>query len=209
MQTDPAVVIGTIGGVASGKSTVAELFREEAARLWRGPSLEVVDADRIARELTAQPAIVDRIVDALGPRAQAEDGTLDRPAVANIVFNDTAMRDKLEAIVHPVVHEQIDARLAAARAEHRSVLLDVPLLLERGWDDSCDVLVFLDAADEVRERRARERGWQPGERLRRESAQTRVADKRARGDFTIPTDRTIDETRAAITQILLQLGNRR
>ncbi|MGE3175604.1 MAG: dephospho-CoA kinase [Planctomycetota bacterium] len=198
-RPDPPVVIGILGGIAAGKSTVAARF---AAR-----GLRWVDADRIAREVTATPAVVAAVAAELGPELVTADGQLDRPAVADRVFRDPEARRKLEALTHPPVRLAILAALAAARAAGESVLLDVPLLLERGLIDQCDHVVFVAASPETRARRAAARGWQPDELARREAAQASLAEKRARAGFTVANDGPIAESARQVDEVLRQLGD--
>jgi dephospho-CoA kinase len=202
MPPDPALVIGLTGGVASGKSTVAALFCDVAQSVWDGPSLEIVDADRIAREVSARPEVVERIIETLGPEVRSAEGGLDRPATAALVFSDPQKLRALEAIVHPLVETEIRQRLAKADDERRSVLLDVPLLLERGWDRDCDVVVHVEVPAEVRDERARSRGWEPGERARREASQTPVAEKRRRAHHVVENDGDLARTRASVLAVL-------
>jgi dephospho-CoA kinase len=108
----------------------------------------------------------------------------------------------LEAIVHPLVETEIRQRLAKADDERRSVLLDVPLLLERGWDRDCDVVVHVEVPAEVRDERARSRGWEPGERARREASQTPVAEKRRRAHHVVENDGDLARTRASVLAVL-------
>ncbi|MDR2838970.1 MAG: dephospho-CoA kinase [Azonexus sp.] len=115
--------VGLTGGIGSGKSKVAELFAE------RG--IEVVDADAIARQLTAtggaaMPALVARF----GPQIADASGALDRPAMRRLVFADAARRKELEAILHPLIDEESSRRCRAAASPY--VIIDVPLLVEGG-----------------------------------------------------------------------------
>jgi dephospho-CoA kinase len=208
MRPDPTRVIGLTGGVASGKSTVARLLAEASKERWEPPGIEIVDADRIARAVTERPEVVDRIAEALGDegvRATPPARGLDREVVARLVFADPEKRRALEAIVHPVVHSAIEERLVHARARGHSVVLDVPLLYESGWESHCDVVVHVDVPEEERERRAATRGWEPGERARREAAQTPVAEKRARAHHLIDNAGDPSATRAACHEILARI----
>jgi dephospho-CoA kinase len=175
--------IGLTGTLGAGKSTVADLFeRWGAAR---------IDADRLAREAVAAgtPGL-RRVVREFGPRVLRPSGDLAREALRRIVFRDPAAREKLEAIVHPEVD-----RLRRARTElleksgARIVVLDVPLLFEKGLDAECDVTVTVDAP--VEQRRARvveERGLGPGEFEAIDAAQWPAERKRAAADHVIRND---------------------
>ncbi len=201
MPTSPRrgrpVVIGLLGGIAAGKSTVAGLLAT------RG--FEVLDADLEARQVTADPTILRAIAARFGP-ALVRNGTLDRQALAAMVFADPAARRDLEAITHPAVRARLTAKLEAALADGRNAVLDVPLLLEGGLIARCDTCVFVDATEATRRARARARGWDEEELLRRERAQAELAVKRARCTHTISTDGTLDDVRTQVDALLLQLN---
>jgi dephospho-CoA kinase len=115
--------IGLTGGIGSGKSTVSTMLAAKGAR--------VVDADAITRELQ-QPgtAVFDAMVERFGPGIVRPDGALDRPAVADIVFNDAAALADLNAIVHPAVGAEISQRMTDLGDSDEIVVLDVPLMVE-------------------------------------------------------------------------------
>lgn len=194
----PPLVIGLVGGVAAGKSTVAAAFAAHGLR--------VIDADRIARRVTAGPSVLTELLREFGEGIQCADGSLDRAALAATVFADPARRQRLEAITHPPIRRAILAELAAARAEGASVLLDAPLLLEGGLIAQCQVVVFVAADEATRRQRAAARGWPPGELERREAAQAPLADKLAAADFVIANDGTLDAVRARVDDLLRRLA---
>jgi dephospho-CoA kinase len=141
-------VVGLTGGIGSGKSTVSALLADRGA--------VVVDADAITRELQ-QPGtpVFAAMVERFGPGIVAPDGTLDRAAVAAIVFNDPdALRD-LNAIVHPAVGVEITRRMQDLSATDEVVILDVPLLVEAGASKRypMDALLVVDVDPEVAVRR--------------------------------------------------------
>lgn len=146
------IVIGLVGRIASGKSTVARMFAEHGA--------EVIDADALAREVLEEPAVRQAVAARFGPDVVAEDGSLHRAKLAEQVFGPTAGHaaalEALEAIVHPPVRRRIEARLDTIRKTEISgaapaiVVLDVPLLVQAGWAPHCDLLVRVDCADAVR-----------------------------------------------------------
>lgn len=196
-QQPGPIVIGLVGGIASGKSTVAGMF---GAR-----GFTVLDADAEARRVTDDPAVARAIAERLGPAA-APGGRVDRAALARIVFGDPAARAALEAIVHPRVRARLLQRLDEARASGSPVVLDVPLLLEGGLIERCDTCVFVDAAPEVRQARARGRGWDVGELARRERAQADLAVKQARCPHRIRTDGPLEDVHRQVEELLGRLG---
>lgn len=187
------VVIGLVGGIAAGKSTVADLFAR------RG--LCRVDADVLARAVAAEPEVVAEVAAAFGPAA-APDGRLDRARLAALVFRDAAARQRLEAILHPRIRTRIVAELDAARARGDSVLLDAPLLIETGLAAHCDHVVFVDAPDAERARRAAARGWDEAELERREAAQLPVHEKRARAAYVVDNGGDLGATERQVDAVL-------
>lgn len=192
------IVIGLVGGIAAGKSTVAGVLAE------RG--FVVLDADDEARQVTQDPAVVRAIAARLGSGV-APDGRLDRQALAAVVFADPQARVALEAIVHPAVRRRLCDQLDAALAAGKPVVLDVPLLLEGGLIARCDTCVFVDADLAVRQARARARGWDEGELERRERAQADLAYKRARCAHTIATDGKLADVRRQVDALLRRIGH--
>jgi len=168
-------IIGLIGRIGSGKSTVAQRFAAHGAH--------VIDADRIAHEVLEEGDVVRQIVDRFGVDVLDADGRIRRRAVADRVFGPTPDHalalEWLEAIVRPRVRSRIEARLATLRArEHEHdgdtvVVLDVPLLVQAGWADRCDRLVEVSCSEEIRRQRMAARHWDLAEREAREAAWNR------------------------------------
>jgi len=168
-------IIGLIGRIGSGKSTVAQRFAAHGAH--------VIDADRIAHEVLEESDVVRQIVDRFGVDVLDADGRIRRRAVADRVFGPTPDHalalEWLEAIVRPRVRSQIEARLAALRAREDEfggdtvVVLDVPLLVQAGWADRCDRLVEVSCSEEIRRQRLAARHWDLAEQEAREAAWNR------------------------------------
>lgn len=178
------ITIGLTGGIGSGKSTVARLLVERGA--------ELIDADAIVRELQ-QPGmpVFERMVERFGAGVVADDGTLDRAAVAAIVFNDADALADLNRIVHPAVAEEIRARLDRLAATDAVVVLDIPLLTEGAADGrprySLSGTVVVDTPVEVQVARLVEhRGFDEHD------ARARVASQADRADRLALADQIID-----------------
>ena len=175
-------IIGLTGGVACGKSTIAWLLAERGA--------VVFDADKLGHLVLDEPAVRDALVARWGKGVLGSDGLVSRPAVARRVFGDSpaaaADRQLLEGLVHPRIRAWIERGIAQLPdASIPAVVIDAPLLVESGWCDVCKVLAFVDAPQEVRLARARERGWSADEFARREAAQMPISEKRRRCDHVI------------------------
>lgn len=199
------LLLGVLGGIASGKS--------EVARLLAGPDGRVLDADRLAHAALEEPEVRTWLERRFGPAVVAGE-RVDRAALAAAVFSDPAARRELEQQVHPRVRAALRAGVEAARAAGvPRVVLDVPLLLENdaehGLGTQCDALVFVDADAKVRDARAVvRRGWASGELERREALQLPLATKRDRADFVIRNEGDLDELRAAVGRVLAALAVR-
>ena len=203
----PTVVLGVLGGIASGKSRVARILAGESGR--------VIDADELAEEVLGLPEIVGRIRERFGEGCLDPEGRPDRKALAALVFDpktgDEARR-ALEGWTHPLVRARILERLREARAAGiPCVVLDVPLLLENdarhGLVKQCDALVFVDADLPARDRRASHaRGWPPGEVARREATQLELDEKRKRADVVVPNNGSPEELARAVEDALHRLG---
>ena len=141
--------VGLTGGIASGKSSAAKCFEELGAA--------VVDTDAIAHELTrpGTPAMA-KIAHAFGPAFVAPDGSLERAKMRQLVFSDPQARARLEAILHPLIREQAQARIAATQQPY--VIVVVPLLLETGaYRDLVQRVLVVDCSEEQQVERAMRR----------------------------------------------------
>lgn len=192
----PRIVIGLVGGIASGKSTVAALFMEEREAVH-------VDADAIARRVLTRPGVKKALADRL-PGAVGADGTVDRRELARIVFNDAPALAALEGVTHPPIRRAI--RSALARAAAPLVLLDAALLQESGADGLCDAVVYVACPARVRRARAvRDRGWTEAEHRAREARQWPCRRKRAHADFVVDNSGDRARTRRDVRRILRRL----
>lgn len=169
------IIIGLIGRIGAGKSTVAQRFAVHGAH--------VIDADRIAHEVLEEGDVVRQIADRFGIDVLDADGRIRRRAVADRVFGLTPDHARalewLEALVHPRVRSRIEAQLTRIQAREDElggnavVVLDVPLLVQAGWADRCDRLVEVSCSEEIRRQRLAARHWDPAEQEAREAAWNR------------------------------------
>ena len=189
-------MIGLLGGIASGKSLVAAQFRKLGCA--------VVDADAIVHELLRKPAIRRAIRERFGDAVMDDSGKVDRAALAARAFASREDLRALEAIVHPETCRRIEAAVAKARrGRAAAVILDAPLILEKGLDKRCDYLVYIRVSDEVRRRRAgRKRGWAASEVARREASQISLKTKRKRADYIIDNRTSPEHTFEQVRTIL-------
>jgi dephospho-CoA kinase len=158
-------VVGLTGGIGSGKSAAASCFLQHGA--------VVIDADEISRELTAPGSeVVGELVKKFGGGVLQSDGSLDRAALANIVFNDKTALSELNAIMHPRIRTLALSHISKVNPD-QIVVYDMPLLVETDSVDMCDVVVVIDLDAELQvERLVANRGMsveQAHERIRNQS----------------------------------------
>lgn len=158
-------ILGVTGGIGTGKTTVASLLRSVG--------VQVIDADRIAHELTnTKGEIPERIATALGDDTIREDGSLDRQRVAELAFTNKRVLDTLSAIVHEEVVRAMDAQIEEAqRKKIKVIALDVPIPVNRGFLDVADEIWAISADDDTRILRLLKRGMDEKEAKRRIAVQ--------------------------------------
>ncbi len=185
-------VIGLLGGVGAGKSTVAGMLK--------GLGASVHDADAAVRRAWEDPEVLREATALLGPDILDPSGAVDRTRVAARVFSDPEALKRLEAFLHPKVGRIRDAWMEAERAKGvEALVLDIPLLLEAGLASRCDVLLFVEASEAVREERlCRDRSWAAGEASRRQAFQQDLADKRSRAHTVIRNDGALEDTQRQV-----------
>ena len=188
-------VIGLLGGVASGKSTVAR----QLARLGAG----VLDADRAGHEVLRLPHIIEAVRRRWGEAAFGPDRQVDRARLGRIVFADPPAgppeRAYLEQLTHAEIAHLLQQEGAGLEAAGVKVaVLDAPLILEAGWDRLCNVLVFVATPREARLARALARGWGEKEFAAREGVQESLDSKRTRADLIIDNSGPPERTEAQV-----------
>lgn len=201
------VFIGITGGIGSGKSAVATIIREAG--------FSVLSADDIGRELTnTHTGIKDRINTEFGQMYLA-DGTIDRLKMASLVFGTTpehaAALTRLNAIVHPVVWQTVAERVHALfQAGTRFVFNETALLFEAGAEAVYDVVVVVDAPEEVRIQRLSEgRNVSPDEARQRIAAQISAEQKKARADYVISNHGSREDLQTETLRFLTELQRTR
>jgi dephospho-CoA kinase len=175
------IVVGLTGGIGSGKSTVSERLAAKGA--------VIVDADRIARDLQhpGSPVLV-AMAERFGPEIVGADGSLNRAAVASIVFNDAEALADLNAIVHPAMQAEIESQITAHRGSERVVILDFPLLTENPRPGLTAIIVVDVDPELAIERLVEQRG------MDRNDARARVASQASRGDRLATASHVIDNS---------------
>jgi dephospho-CoA kinase len=192
-------VIGIVGGIGAGKSTVAQVFADQGC--------VISDSDASVREIMEQRVVIDQLVEWWGSEILATDGSVDRSLVAKIVFDQPYERRKLEGLIHPLVHDQRRATIAQAIADGMvGVIIDAPLLFEAGVDSECDAIVYVDTPREIRLVRVQAtRGWDAEELDKREKAQLGLEHKRKRSDYIVANTGLPDELNGRVARVLASI----
>ncbi|HUP23176.1 MAG TPA: dephospho-CoA kinase [Thermoanaerobaculia bacterium] len=193
-----ALRVGLTGGIASGKSTVGALLAEEG--------FFVTDADRLVAELyrAGEPGAA-AVAELFGADALREDGAVDRERLAQVVFADAAARRKLEAAIHPLVAQRFRER---AGERGGVVVFEATLLVETGGYRGFEVLVTVEADEELRVRRAVARGLAEDEARARLRAQATSEQRVAAADVVIRNEGTLEELRARVVEVASELRDR-
>lgn len=190
--------VGLTGGVASGKSTVSQLFRDLG--------VTIVDADALAREVLepGTPGLA-AVVDAFGAELLGPDGALDRARLGALVFADPARRTALETIVHPLVRARAH-EIEESAPSGALVVQDIPLLVETGQAAAFDAVVVVDVPTEVQvERAVRDRGWTKDEAQARIGAQASRKARLAAATYVIDNTGTIEDLHQRVAEVFDEL----
>jgi dephospho-CoA kinase len=199
-------IVGIVGGVASGKSMVARQF----AALGAG----VLDADRAGHDALRLPHVEAAARQRWGDAVFGPDGRIDRGRLARVVFAPGAEgrkeRTYLEQLTHPEIARLLREQAGTlAAAGSGTAVLDAPLLLEAGWEQLCEKIVYVDAPREARLKRAVARGWSEEDFAAREGAQDSLDRKRGRAGAVIDNSGPPEETRRQVERLwALMIGNR-
>ncbi|MBN2180622.1 MAG: dephospho-CoA kinase, partial [Sedimentisphaerales bacterium] len=172
-------IIGIIGGICSGKSTVASEFAKLGCK--------IIDADKIAHELLDKKKVKEKIIKLFSPAILDKAGKISRRKLAEIVFSDVEKIASLNGIIHPDVFKEVEKLIKKYNAQKkvRAIILDMPLLLEVGWDKRCDKIIFVDCKQKIRAKRAKKSGFSKNQIKIRENFQISLDKKASFADNTI------------------------
>ena len=186
MQTATKPVIGILGGIGAGKSTVAGLLAELGCA--------VIDADRLGHEVLREPEVKAELVRAYGAAVLDAAGEVDRKALAGRVFAEPQGLDRLNGLTHPLIRQRIAERIGIWRHNPSvpAIVLDAALLLETDWRAFCTHLLFVRASAAARAQRANEaRGWNRSDWARRENSQKPLDIKESSADYVVDNNSSL------------------
>jgi len=186
---------GLTGGIATGKTTVANLFREKG--------IYIIDADLIAREVVKKGMPAWRMIkEEFGDEILREDGELDRKKLGSIVFSSKEKIQKLNSIVHPFVRERMMEEIERAISMEKNILLDIPLLFENGIHQWLRPVILVYAPLEVQiERLMKRDGLSREECEKRIRAQMSIEEKKKLADYIIDNSSDISKTKRQVEEV--------
>lgn len=191
------MVIGLTGGIATGKSTVSNMFRKL--------QIPVVDADVIAR-LVVEPGkeAYEEIVKQFGENILTEEKAIDRKKLGAIVFKDEEKRMMLNRIVHPAIRKEMKRQVNEYKKEgHKTIVMDIPLLFESKLEHMVDKIIVIYTTKETQLKRLMERDkMSKEEALQRINAQLPIDEKKKLADAVIHNEGSIEETKEQLLQLL-------
>jgi len=193
-------IIGIVGGIGSGKSRVAEAFAAHAGH--------VIAGDPLGHEALRQPDTLKLVANRWGRDILDEEGQVVRRRLGEIVFNDDDERAELQKIVYPYIERRVKEEIAAAQVMPAIafIMLDAAVMLEAGWNNICDSLVYVDVPRAERLRRLQsQRAWTADELTRREAAQWPVERKKALADWVIDNSGSVEQMEIQVALIVDQL----
>lgn len=188
------MILGILGGIGSGKSTVTAMFAALGA--------QTLDADTIAHDLIEKEEAKSKLREWWGDEVIDAEGKVDRTKVAEKVFSDAAELVRLNKLIHPEVRNRIEKDIGEFMEEHgdeeKLLVLDVPLLASSTLRDCCDEIIFVNSDESLRQSRTSARGWSSQDLKQREASQVPENDKKKLAGFIINNSGSLDETRQQV-----------
>ncbi|UWE04492.1 dephospho-CoA kinase [Laceyella sacchari] len=195
------MIFGLTGGIATGKSTVAEMLQRHGA--------VIVDADKVARQVV-EPGEegLSRIASVFGDEVISREGTLDRPALGRIIFHDEKARRKLNELLHPLIMDKMrrDTEKVRQTEPHAVIIWDVPLLIEEKMTDLVDEVILVYVPQQVQLARLQARDHlDSDEAAARLAAQLPIDEKKRWADYVIDNSGTREETAMQVARLWSEL----
>ena len=201
--------IALIGGIGSGKSAVANKVKSLRPVI-------IIDADRIGHEVLDFPEIQEKIRAKFGSVVFNDQGKVDRSELARLVLGESKLQQtslkQLESIVHPVIHRRLEQEIASARSLNQvdAILLDAAVIVEAGWKDLCDQIVYIDCPFQQRQKRViQNRGWSEAELMKRENHQLPLSEKRKLADGVIQNGLDLESAGLELSKFIDSIQNQK
>jgi len=195
-------VLALVGGVGSGKSSVAHWVEERR-------NVAVIDGDVVGHEVLQQNEILSKIREEFGLEVFNSEGKIDRQKLAKLVFgrhrSQQEAKTRLERIVHPEIKRRMEFLINRLKEDPdiEAVILDAAVLLEANWQEVCDKIVFVETSAETRLRRvSQNRNWTQEELFRREASQFSIEKKRELADYCIENGGSLSNAGEQLQRIL-------
>jgi len=190
------LIVALTGGIGSGKSTAGQIFSNLGAI--------VIDSDQLAREVIKPGSEgFDLLIKEFGTEI-LDNNEINRAALGSIVFADPTLREKLEAITHPLIRQSFE-KLVKAAPSNAIVINQIPLLVESNHDYKFDKVIAISVSDQIRRRRLLERGLSQSDIDQRMSAQASDPQREAIADFIIENSGDLAELTHSVTEIWQKL----
>ncbi len=195
-KTNKKPVIGILGGIGSGKSTTATEFEKLGCGL--------IDADKIAHQLLDEPDIKKKVIEAFGSSILDTDNKIGRKKLADIVFADRDKLKQLNNIIHPAVLARAEELIEQfnSQPETKAIVLDMPLLVEVGWEKRCEKLIFIDCKEQIRAERSKKTHLFDENKLKiRENLQISLDKKQGIAENTIDNNSELSALKKQVAEI--------
>lgn len=197
-------IIGILGAMGSGKSTVASIFE--------GLGCGVVQADAISHALLERDDIKRKIADLFGSDILNDAGAVDRKRLGEVVFGDPDCLQQLTSILHPEVLRIAESKIDffQENPDIQAIVLDIPLLMEVGWHEKCDVLVYVQARHDLRrDRLEKHRNLDKIQQKKRENLQISLDKKKEIANFIVENNSDVSELAKQVVNIFSAIQVRR
>jgi len=197
-------IIGILGGMCSGKSTVSAEFGKLGCA--------VINADQIAHQLLDDKGVQTKVIRVFGKEILDDKGKISRAELADRVFGDPGKLKQLTGIIHPLVLAEVEQLMARYKQEPavKAIVLDIPLLVEVGWEKKCDFLIFVDCKPTLRLERARKTGIFDADMLKvRENLQISLDKKKRIADNVIDNNSDLSGLSKQIAGIFTSILGRK